>query len=110
MNTFSQTPDAKIISQKLMRLRERIDLNVASLPEYTEYEQLLVQSGYTHQEIIDHISKHGYKSWQEYYDERNSTGNYRKRKTEGAILGAILGLALAAIVFLAIRSRQTQYA
>jgi len=89
--------------QRLIQLRNKIELNNANLDDYKEYETLLINTGkYSHEDIHNRLIKFGYDSWKDYYKSRQlRVFNDRKiidKSTEGAVLGSILGLALAAIV------------
>ena len=88
------------VSQRLLALRDKIDTNVAQLPHYYEYENLLTQNGYTHDEVLNHIRPYGYVNWDDYYKARN---RYPKdRNTEGAVLGSIIGLGLGTALRIAL--------
>jgi len=84
--------------QSLNILTEKIRLNQASVAEYNEYENILIQSGaFNHNEIMSYLSSANLNNYNDLIAARNRAKTIEDKKlVEGvAVVGLVaLGLAL----------------
>jgi hypothetical protein len=85
--------------QRLNILTERIRTNTASVPEYNEYEQILITSGaFDHTEIFQYLKNANLNSYESLIDARNRAITIADKKAvEGVVIVGLVALGLALI-------------
>ena len=79
--------------EELRILLDKIRYNTAKLSDYNRYEEILVQNGITDQQMVMILRRNGFYSIEQYLNQRATAKTIdEKRRTEGEILGGILGL------------------
>jgi hypothetical protein len=93
---------AQVNNQMLQRLNvltERIRTNTASVAEYNEYEQILVNSGaFDHPEIFQYLKNANLNSYDALIAARNRAKTIDDKKAvEGVVIVGLVALGLALI-------------
>lgn len=78
---------------ELEMLQKTIRANTAELSDYERYKALLLANGITQARFQNVLEKSGFYSLEQYYKQRKRAKNAtQKHLTEGAVLGALLGM------------------
>jgi hypothetical protein len=87
-------PEISIQEQELRILLDKIRNNSAALSDYQKYEQILSSNGINASEMDMILRRNGFYSMEQYYSQRTkATKSFEeKRRTDGEMLGTILGL------------------
>lgn len=78
---------------ELRSLLDKIRSNSANLNDYQKYENILSKNGITADEMAMVLRRNGFYSIEQYFNQRTKAQSLdEKRRTDGELLGAILGL------------------
>jgi hypothetical protein len=92
MNSTTNLEMAKQETE-LRSLLDKIRSNSANLSDYLKYEQILSDNGITADQMAMVLRRNGFYSIEQYYNQRTKAQTLdEKRRTDGELLGAILGL------------------
>ena len=72
-------------------LRKKIELNIATFNDYDNYRDILLKYDLN---IDSVVNEYGYSTLKDFAKEREKAKQIDSFKTEGAVLGAILGVSL----------------
>lgn len=88
--------DKKRLLQKIV---EDIRDGSATLQDYQDYERILKEAGEYEAQIRNTLKKYNLQDWEAYIQKRKAANTYeKKRETEVLIAGALVGIALAAML------------
>ncbi|MBI5326159.1 MAG: hypothetical protein HZB41_12960 [Ignavibacteriae bacterium] len=93
----------KQIADELKGLQEKIRYNFASLEDYKKYEQMLLDYGYSQDEIQNELKRMGFYSWEQYINNKSKPKTFAERLKDGEFNGWILGLGTALLLYFALK-------
>ncbi len=90
---------------ELEALQAKIRSNSASLADYERYEEILITNGISQEQFLSVLKRNGFLSLEDYCEQRNRAKTLNQRYiTEGAALGAILGIGAGLLMYWRIKS------
>lgn len=91
---------------KIKELKYKIGENTASLQEYQEYEQILINNGVPKEQLIGILRQNGIYSWEQYLLQRNKALKTfeQKRVLDSQIAGALMGVGAGLLLYLVLDS------
>lgn len=85
----------------LEKILDDIRNGTANLQDYKDYENILVSSGVSKEQIWESLNKNDINGWEAYIKKRSKASNYKELKeTDAIIAGALVGLGLFALLLL----------
>lgn len=96
------TSEMSISAQEaeLRILLDKIRNNSAEASDYHRYEEILNNNSITAQEMTMILRRNGFYSIEQYYHQRSSAITFdEKRRTDGELLGNLLGLGGGLLLF-----------
>jgi hypothetical protein len=83
---------------RLISLNRMIVNGTATFDDYKEYEILLLNNGYTHNQIKEVLEKGDFHNIREYYQERQRSQDNRQ-DWEVIVTGGLIALSLALLMY-----------
>jgi hypothetical protein len=99
---MNSTLDFKINNQEaeLRTLLDKIRDNSAHLSDYQKYEMILSQNSIASDEMTMLLRRHGFYSIEQYYNQRANAKTFdERRRTDGELLGSLVGLGGGLLLF-----------
>lgn len=85
--------------ERIKFLKARIDKNLASIKEYEEYEALIIEAGFTHEDIQRYLDKDHLTGYDELILERQKYEQHKRNSDiETIVVAGLMGLGLAAVL------------
>ncbi len=88
--------------QEIESLADKIDKGTASLQDYQRYEGLLLEVGFTEDDVRAKMRQNGFRSYEEYLKAREKASTYeQKRITDAIIVASLVALSMAILLWIA---------